>query len=65
MIPSAAQILLLLVVILIAVVIPAYLFSSVIRKSGHNPWWVVLTFIPFVNILAIWVFAFAPWPAED
>ena len=36
---------------------------KILRRAGHSGWWVIAYFIPLVNIIAIWVFAFAPWPA--
>jgi hypothetical protein len=36
---------------------------KILRRAGHSGWWVIVFFIPLVNIIAIWVFAFGPWPA--
>jgi hypothetical protein len=38
---------------------------KILRRAGHSGWWVIVYFIPLVNILAIWIFAFAPWPALE
>ncbi len=34
----------------------------ILRKSGYSLWWLLATFIPIVNIIIIWVFAFSDWP---
>ncbi|WP_417317090.1 DUF805 domain-containing protein [Emcibacter sp.] len=34
----------------------------VIHKAGYSGWWVLITFVPIVNFIMIWVFAFADWP---
>jgi uncharacterized membrane protein YhaH (DUF805 family) len=36
---------------------------KIIRKAGYSGWWVLLWFIPIGNIVALWIFAFADWPA--
>jgi len=50
-----------LVVVLIFVV-P---IVNILRKAGYSGWWVVLWFVPFVNVIILWVFAFARWPLEE
>ncbi len=37
----------------------------VLHRAGRSRWWVVLAFVPVVNIVLIWVFAFADWPTVD
>jgi len=37
----------------------------ILRRTGHSGWWVLLWFVPLVNILALWIFAFARWPALE
>jgi uncharacterized membrane protein YhaH (DUF805 family) len=34
----------------------------IIRKAGYSGWWVLVYFVPFVNIIMLWVFAFSEWP---
>jgi hypothetical protein len=43
-------------------VIPAV---KILKKAGFSGWWVIASFIPFVNVIMFWVFAFARWPIED
>lgn len=45
--------------LLVIFVIPAW---RVVAKAGFNGAWSLLLLIPFVNLIAIWVFAFMRWP---
>jgi uncharacterized membrane protein YhaH (DUF805 family) len=49
-------------IVFLIVVIPTV---KILRKAGYSGWWVLLWFIPVVNAIALWVFAFARWPLED
>ena len=40
-------------------------FWKIVGKAGFNPWLSLLTFIPLVNIIALFVFAFVKWPVES
>jgi hypothetical protein len=35
-----------------------------VLKAGYSRWWALAIFIPLVNLIIIWVFAFARWPVE-
>ena len=48
-----------LVVMLVGYVIPAVM---ILRKAGYSGWWCLLGFVPIVNIVMFWVFAFSEWP---
>lgn len=37
--------------------------AQILRRAGHSPWWTIVWFIPMVNLAALWIFAFSPWPA--
>ena len=36
--------------------------ANILHRAGRSRWWMILAFIPFVNLLGLWVFAFARWP---
>lgn len=36
----------------------------ILARAGRSPLWVLALLVPFVELLAVWVFAYAPWPAE-
>lgn len=48
--------------------VPALLFlaitAQIARKAGYSWWSAILVFIPIVNIAAILVFLFVPWPIQ-
>lgn len=48
-----------LIIALILIGIPA---AVVLGKAGYSRWWAILAFIPVVNLIGLWVFAFSNWP---
>jgi hypothetical protein len=50
-----------LAVVLLAV-IPVW---RILRRVGYSGAWSLLTLIPVVNIVFLYVFAFTRWPAND
>jgi hypothetical protein len=52
----------LIVLFIISVVVPV---GRILRRTGHNPAWALLFFFPLANFIALWVFAFKPWPIVD
>ncbi|HUA81701.1 MAG TPA: hypothetical protein VL997_15090 [Dyella sp.] len=42
-------------------VIPAW---KIVAKAGYNGAWSLLIFVPLVNIIMMYVFAFSQWPTE-
>ena len=47
-------------VILILYAIPA---ARILNKAGFSRWWTIPFFIPLLNLVPLWVFAFTRWPA--
>jgi hypothetical protein len=39
--------------------------ANILHRAGRSRWWTILAFIPFLNLIGLWVFAFARWPAVD
>ena len=37
--------------------------AKILHKAGYSAGWVLVTFVPFVNVIMYIVFAFADWPA--
>ena len=35
---------------------------KIVTKAGYSGAWVLVAFVPFVNVVMIFVFAFADWP---
>jgi uncharacterized membrane protein YhaH (DUF805 family) len=38
--------------------------ARIIRRAGYSGWWVLASFVPVVNIVLFWWFAFMKWPAQ-
>jgi hypothetical protein len=41
-----------------------YPIGRVLGRVGFSPLWSLLAVVPFVNLAALWVFAFTDWPKE-
>jgi len=52
-----------IIILLMVVVFLLYPIGRILGRAGWSPWLCILWLIPFVNIIMLWVFAFAPWPA--
>jgi len=55
----------------LAVVVAIYLviivlfvvgWVKILAKAGYSGWWVLLGFVPLVNLIAFFAFAFGDWP---
>jgi hypothetical protein len=46
--------------VMVAVVL--YPIGRILNRIGLSPFWSVLAVIPFINLIALWVLAFADWP---
>ena len=40
-----------------------WLYARIVRKAGYSGWWCLVMLVPLVNVIMLWVFAFADWPA--
>jgi hypothetical protein len=50
-----------LLVYSLAIVIP---FGQLLRRSALSRWWLLLAFVPVINVVALWVFAYVRWPTD-
>jgi hypothetical protein len=49
------------IVIGLVFVIP---FWQIVKKSGHVGAWALVAFVPLVNLVMLYVFAFSEWPVH-
>lgn len=49
-------------IVILLLVVPSALFARVIARAGYSGWWALLGLVPVVNVIALWIFAFAQWP---
>jgi hypothetical protein len=54
------QVLLLIIIVAVALIVPT---ARILRRVGLPPVWSVLAVVPFVNVVGLWLFAHAHWPA--
>ncbi|VVE52881.1 membrane protein [Pandoraea aquatica] len=52
-------------IVLLFTLIFLYPYARIIRRAGFSPWWVLVAFVPLLNIIMIWVFAFIQWPSLE
>lgn len=54
--------------LLIGSIVTMYMLIAggwVLAKAGRSPLWILLLLFPYLNVLAVWVFAFIRWPFVD
>jgi hypothetical protein len=53
------------IILVTALVIWAFVavFGRIVNRAGYSRWWLVLMIVPLLNLIMLWVFAFADWPA--
>jgi hypothetical protein len=54
-----------IIIVLVFVAVAIWLLVRILHRVGYSGWWVLLNFIPIVNIVLIWVFSFQSWPNGD
>jgi hypothetical protein len=53
------------IVFIIFVALILYPIGRILGRLGFSPLWSVLTFIPIVNLIGLWVLALSNWPRRD
>jgi hypothetical protein len=53
------------IVVLIVCGVFGYPVVRILNRAGLSGWWVLLSLVPFANIVGLWLFAFVRWPAVD
>lgn len=53
----------LLFALIVALII--YPIGRILGRIGLSPFWSVLAFIPFINLISLWVLAFSRWPRDE
>jgi len=50
---------------LVSAALMLWLSVRVLHRAGLSGWWCLTALVPVVNMVMIWVFAFARWPALE
>jgi len=48
-----------LIVYVLVICIPV---ARILSRVGYSGWWALLAVVPPVNVIMLWVFAYADWP---
>ena len=51
-----------LVVLVLIVWAFVAVFGRILNRAGYSRWWLLTMVVPLVNLIMLWVFAFASWP---
>ncbi len=41
-----------------------YPTGRILGRMGFSPFWSILAFIPLLNLIGLWIVAFAEWPEK-
>jgi hypothetical protein len=41
-----------------------YPVARILRRLGISGWWALISYVPLVNVIALWILAFAEWPRD-
>jgi hypothetical protein len=47
---------------IVMIVVVIYPVGRILSRIGFSPLWSIVTFIPLVNLIALWILAFTDWP---
>lgn len=53
------------IIVLIVMAILLVPAAVILKRTGHSPAWAILSLFPGISLIALWIFAFARWPALD
>jgi len=47
---------------LLMIILAGVPVANILHRAGRSRWWTILVFIPLLNLIGLWVFAFTRWP---
>ena len=53
------------IMLLLLIVIFGLPIARILHRSGRSRWWTIVAFLPLLNLIGLWMFAFARWPKLD
>jgi len=56
-----------LIAAFIILIVAANLMAIVriLRRMGYSGWWSLISFLPVINVIGLWVLSRLPWPNCD
>lgn len=64
-VPAEWHWLMALIIPLLFITLVAVPVANILHRAGRSRWWTIFAFVPFLNLIGLWVFAFSRWPALD
>jgi hypothetical protein len=52
------------VIVLGVIALVAVPVANILRRAGYSGWWAIAFFVPLMNLVGLWIFAFSDWPVE-
>ena len=54
----------LIVLVVLALLVWGFVavFGRIVNRAGYSRWWLLTMVVPVLNMIMLWVFAFASWP---
>jgi hypothetical protein len=52
-------------IIFAILIIPLIFISRILSKAGFSGWFSLLSLVPLLNLIFLWIFAFIDWPNID
>jgi hypothetical protein len=65
LIPPEYHLTMMPIMVVLLIILFGVPIARVIHRSGHSRWWTIIAFIPLLNLIGLWVLAFARWPTVD
>jgi uncharacterized membrane protein YraQ (UPF0718 family) len=53
------------IILILFLVLNGVPIAKILGRAGLNKWWTIAFLVPFLNLVALWIFAYARWPAVD
>jgi hypothetical protein len=50
------------IIVILVLAIYGVPITKILERAGWSKWWIILFFVPLVNIVMLWVFAYSRWP---
>jgi hypothetical protein len=54
-----------IVVLVLIIWVFIVVFGRIVNRAGYSRWWLLTMVVPLLNLVMLWIFAFADWPAAD
>jgi len=53
------------IILILLLVLNGVPIAKILGRVGLSKWWTIAFLVPFLNLVALWIFANARWPAID